>query len=100
MVLNTLCNTDLFTALLKYVRFLCQLQVYRWHCAAHETLQSGVWVNNFELLRVQGQKVPVQELAVRFNCAMQDLQLLGLIKEAGRRRRESCVQRLVFPMRR
>jgi hypothetical protein len=51
-------------------------------------------------MHAQGQKVPVQELAVRFNCAMQDLQLLGLIKEAGRRRRESCVQRLAFPMRR
>ncbi|CAL8462846.1 g2380 [Coccomyxa elongata] len=48
----------------------------------------------------EGHKVPVQELAVRFNCAMQDLQLLGFIKEAGRRRRDNCVQRLVFPMRR
>lgn len=51
-------------------------------------------------MHAQGLQVPIQELAVRFNCAMQDLQLLGLIKEAGRRRRESCVQRLVFPMRR
>ncbi len=57
-------------------------------------------VNASGEMHVQGHKVPLQELAVRFNCAMQDLQLLGLIKEAGRRRRDNCVQRLVFPMRR
>lgn len=42
--------------------------------------------------------LPINELALRFNCAAQVLQLLGLIREAPRRRRESCVQRLVFPM--
>ncbi len=56
-------------------------------------------VHMLHLMHAQVHKVPVQELAVRFNCAMQDLQLLGFIKEAGRRRRDNCVQRLVFPMR-
>lgn len=60
-------------------------------CAS--SMRSDVW------LCVQAMKVPLEELAVRFNCAMQDLQLLGLIREATRRRRESSIQRLVFPMR-
>jgi hypothetical protein len=45
------------------------------------------------------EKVPIEELALRFNCSVQVLQLLGLIREGSRRRRESSVQRLVFPMR-
>lgn len=44
-------------------------------------------------------QVPASELALRFNGALGELQLLGLIRDAGRRRREAAVQRLVFPMR-
>ena len=45
------------------------------------------------------QQVEASELALRFNGALQELQLAGLIRDAGRRRREAAVQRLVFPLR-
>ena len=48
-------------------------------------------------MHAQGQKVPVQELAVRFNCAMQDLQLLGLIKEAAGGAGRAACSALCFP---
>ena len=45
------------------------------------------------------QQVPKEELALRFNTALQELQLLGIIRESSRRRRDHSVQRLIFHMR-
>ncbi len=44
-------------------------------------------------------QVPKEELALRFNTALQELQLLGMIRESSRRRRDHSVQRLIFHMR-
>ena len=45
------------------------------------------------------QQVPKEELVMRFNTALQELQLLGMIRESSRRRRDHSVQRLIFHMR-
>ena len=44
-------------------------------------------------------RCPRKELAQRFNTALQELQLLGMIRESSRRRRDHSVQRLIFHMR-